>query len=351
MKIRVINSPHLSPDDLTAVMDLLQMAEDPLRFVSPGYRPNRPPDEMEGLRDASFLTDSHLERGPRRMALKLSLNQDAAAFETQAESDGNTLGRPDTLGRKPQKFPESPVRLLSEGFDQDVNNRFYLAFEVLTGLLHDMLFFAEQESTYQHSIEKYCLAALMPDRKNIMTLMDEGVLCGNCRELAQGKKKIAEHIDSVLDRIEQVRKAFRSSIEISENPNPLPLLIKGHMKDLFIRDLGNLRFQFTPLEKTLYLLFLNYPEGIKLTHLADHYEEMRSTYKEIGNPRTMEELDSRIRDLADPFSNSASEKISRIKQKLEKYMGASMAAYYIIAGERAEPKKIVLDRALLIYKD
>jgi hypothetical protein len=64
----------------------------------------------------------------------------------------------------------------------------------------------------------------------------------------------------------------------------------------------------------------------------------------------LENINSRINELIDPNSNSASEKISRIKRKITELLGAEMAHELIIQGPTGEPKKILLDRSKVVQR-
>jgi hypothetical protein len=97
-----------------------------------------------------------------------------------------------------------------------------------------------------------------------------------------------------------------------------------------------------PLEKTLYLFYLIHPEGIHLTHLVDHKEELKQLYFRFTNTGELPLIYSRIDDLCNVMSNSASEKISKIKKAFEKCIGQKLAGQYIIQGEHGDVKKILL---------
>jgi hypothetical protein len=50
------------------------------------------------------------------------------------------------------------------------------------------------------------------------------------------------------------------------------------------------------------------------------------------------------------LSDSASQKISRIKRVFEEAIGKDLAAHYYIRGELARPKAIGFDRDLLVFE-
>ena len=98
------------------------------------------------------------------------------------------------------------------------------------------------------------------------------------------------------------------------------------------------------LEKALYLLFLNHPEGIYLSSLSDYRQELYDIYTGISNTWMLHEMKARIDDMVNALSNSASEKISRIKRVFEEAIGNDLAQHYYIRGAVGEAKSIALDR-------
>lgn len=112
--------------------------------------------------------------------------------------------------------------------------------------------------------------------------------------------------------------------------------------------LGERTVPFTPLEKVVYFLFLRHPEGISLDMLPAHQDWMKMMYARIATSRSRLQFNKHIRALCDPTDNSISEKISRIRLKLEAIGGMSFARTFCIKGRRGEVKKITLQQTRLI---
>ena len=114
-------------------------------------------------------------------------------------------------------------------------------------------------------------------------------------------------------------------------------------------DFGNIEIKLRPLEKTLYLFYLNHPEGVGLSFLRGKREELYEIYTSLSSIGNLQEMKNRIDDMANITSNSAAEKISKIKATFVNTIGAELARHYYIQGGNGEVKKIVLDRGLLAY--
>ena len=92
-------------------------------------------------------------------------------------------------------------------------------------------------------------------------------------------------------------------------------------------------------------------EGIMFKNLPQYREELMSIYSKVSNRTSMDTIRRSIDDLVNPYSNSMSEKCSRIKEAFIKCMDDRVARYYYITGYRSEPKRIILDRKLVVFED
>lgn len=119
---------------------------------------------------------------------------------------------------------------------------------------------------------------------------------------------------------------------------------------IYLSDWGNKEVVMAPLPKTVFILFLNHPEGILFKELIDHKEEIRDIYKNITLRENIDEIEESIEALVDPMNNSINEKCSRIRAAFLDVVPPHLATFYHISGKRAEPKKITLDRSLLVIE-
>jgi len=109
-------------------------------------------------------------------------------------------------------------------------------------------------------------------------------------------------------------------------------------------DMPRTEIRLSPLDKAIYLLFLNHPEGINFSYLPDYREELLVIYRSLMNYRTSAEMVRSVEDVTDPTKNSINEKCARIRRAFVSHLGAYKAEPYIISGPRGEKKKISLDR-------
>ncbi|MFM7015447.1 MAG: hypothetical protein ACKOX3_03870, partial [Bacteroidota bacterium] len=102
-----------------------------------------------------------------------------------------------------------------------------------------------------------------------------------------------------------------------------------------------------PIERAVYLLFLNHPEGIRLAEMGDHKAELRGILNQVSPSDSRDTVEGQLEKLCEYNSNSLSEKMSRIKRKFDDNLGVAMSEHYYIKGPNGGLKKIQLDRTYL----
>lgn len=105
------------------------------------------------------------------------------------------------------------------------------------------------------------------------------------------------------------------------------------------------------LTKSVFLLFLKHPEGIRYKDLCDHRSELESIYMSISGRSNLESMRKSIRDLTDSVtSNSINEKVSKAKKAFRDVVDERIAKFYYIDGKQGAAKSIALDRSLVIWE-
>ena len=106
----------------------------------------------------------------------------------------------------------------------------------------------------------------------------------------------------------------------------------GSTKDFrfILPNYGNKEVMLSPIHKSLYMLFLNHPEGIEFKNLIDYREELLAIYNEVGNRVGPDKMVETVNRLTNPLDNAINEKCSRIKAAFSDLMDEYQADYYII---------------------
>jgi hypothetical protein len=109
--------------------------------------------------------------------------------------------------------------------------------------------------------------------------------------------------------------------------------------------------EMSPLPKSFYLFMLRHPEGVMFRDLPRYRSELIKIYGRVGNRLDRTAIESSIDDLIDHRSNSVNEKCSRIKEGFLRRVDDGIARNYYITGDRKSPKKVALDRSLLVLPE
>ena len=118
---------------------------------------------------------------------------------------------------------------------------------------------------------------------------------------------------------------------------------------IYLMDYEMKEVTMSPLPKALYLLFLNHPQGISFKELPDYRAELMEIYKNISLRENPVKARQSIKKLTDPLDNSVHEKCSRIRAAFLSVVAEDIAENYFVTGDRGEPKKVSLNRELVVY--
>jgi hypothetical protein len=130
-----------------------------------------------------------------------------------------------------------------------------------------------------------------------------------------------------------------------EQPSRLLITSQGR---ILLTDF-NKEIELTPLQKTVFVFFLLRSEGILFKDLPKYTKELMAIYSKISNRTSLETIQRSVNDLANPYSNSMSEKCSRIREAFMKSIDKRLAEHYCITGDRNGLKRIPLDRSLVEF--
>lgn len=159
-------------------------------------------------------------------------------------------------------------------------------------------------------------------------------------------------LDDVKQKVRLLREIGVSESEIESLfyvERPLPLLVINKDYRIILGDKQK-EVHLEPLVKSLYLLFLQHPEGIIFKDLPDYRGELANIYNKIRpwglTDRTMQSIE----DVTNPMLNSINEKCAKIKKVFETMLDSSIAEHYYIKGTRGKVKRIALPRDLVAWE-
>ncbi len=138
--------------------------------------------------------------------------------------------------------------------------------------------------------------------------------------------------------------------EIQGTKNKISSLFITDDFRIFLKDYGMKEVVMSPLPKSLFLLFLNHPEGILFKELGNHHDELLSIYRHITLRENIDAVMESIKAMTDPLNNSVNEKCSRVRSAFLEVITDELAKNYYITGKRGEPKRITLHRELVTFQ-
>lgn len=160
---------------------------------------------------------------------------------------------------------------------------------------------------------------------------------------------------AIIDEIEALKVKYGITIEeleavLSYNVKLSHLRITHH-KAIILDDFDRQEVKMDTLTKSVFLLFLKHPEGIRYKDLCDHRRELESIYLSISGRSNLESMRKSISDLTDSVtSNSINEKVSKAKKAFRDVVDERIAKFYYIDGKQGAAKSIALDRSLVIWE-
>ncbi|EPR71766.1 hypothetical protein [Cyclobacterium qasimii] len=371
----LVRSQEYALDKFWEVLELLKTFKGPLQFKTQEKPLEIPADRLEEIPFSAIDLETQ-EFEPLTLYSLNHWNQDLESLIFK-KATWNTIFDQCQEYRTEQRIPENDfIVLLTEHnneyswftaadpkgqrnlfvhtafWDQytGTDHRYPVAYHVATAILQLMTFANYNDlNMHLHKTSRGCINDFCADKKKISLKLRTADICPSCIELLDKRKVDREVIRQVLAIIEGIREQMLFKSRWKLDPKPLKLQIKGESKQIIFPELGNLEVKLTPLEKTLYLLFINHPEGIRLVELSDFRPELKGIYSSLYNGSEPASIESNTASLSNPLSNSASEKLSRIKSKFNHTLGTDLAKFYYPVGENTQVKKIELERNLIEY--
>ena len=99
---------------------------------------------------------------------------------------------------------------------------------------------------------------------------------------------------------------------------------------LVLPDAGGVQIRLTPMERTLYILFLRYPDGINADELWRYWDELCDIYGSQTIYDDIDLIEDAVEGICDEEKVTWYTNVSRIKRKITDRLGKRAAEQYII---------------------
>ena len=165
---------------------------------------------------------------------------------------------------------------------------------------------------------------------------------------------LAEKVDemdaaALLEAMSILRKRL-SDIDMLEGTDNGERILVTRDYRILLPDRFDTEIRLQPLVKTVFLLFLRHPEGIRFGDLPDYRAEMEALYRGITRRPSGPEIERSIDRLISPGDNSIHEKAAKLAAALAKYFQPQALPAYTLTGKSGAPKRIRLDRSLVEWE-
>lgn len=159
-------------------------------------------------------------------------------------------------------------------------------------------------------------------------------------------------LKEVKDRIRMLKEygmAERDIISALFHEKSLPRLTIDRRYRIYLGE-EKTEVKMEPLVKSIYILFLNHPEGIKFKCLPDYRRELTEIYSKVRPWGLSDRAIRSIEDVTNPVLNSINEKCARIRKAFLNVLDDSTAEQYYIKGTRGGVKKVSLPRDSITWE-
>lgn len=216
-------------------------------------------------------------------------------------------------------------------FGDGADIRYPISYEVTVWIMRALMFQNQQEVVKGfHKKTVGCINDFCKNKNEITIKMRTADVCDDCMKVLKKKDVEPHYLNQLFSIMDGIRSnlMFRKRVSILNKDSRINIDLTD--KKIFLTDFGNLDVRLNPKELSLYLLFINHPEGIPLNSLRDHLGELLITYQKVSGRLNLEEMQRTIHLLTDYLDGELSTTISRIKSKFKKALGEEMAQNYFI---------------------
>ena len=196
--------------------------------------------------------------------------------------------------------------------------------------------------THDHPIG--CMSDMCQYKPDVIYKLRTADICTDCKNIMLEHEVDRMLFLQVLRIFDSVRSQllFRERFEIL-NELPQMLLFPAQLKLVF-PDLNGLSIQLRPIQFAVYWFFINKPQGILLSHVHDHFDELLLLYQQCSPHTDPDNQRAVINSLCNLQDQSLSQNMSKIKKMIKQTLGDEIGENYMILGPNGGIKRIAIPR-------
>ena len=235
----------------------------------------------------------------------------------------------------------------------ECNNSFPISHQIASKILQMLMFENLEEFMNNTHRDRSigCVNDFCKDKRDVILKLKTADICNDCLKIMDEKSIETSIIKQVTNILEGLRSKMLSIEKFKQTLKPSKLYINPENGDIHLFDLGNTKIKLTPLEKTVYHLFINHPEGIAAQDFQDYQEEVKNLYYSFSKSINLENQKKNLKHLLSPMTNSLQEKLSNIKRKFRDLVDFEHLNKYIVQRDRKDGKyKLIFKSDFIIKK-
>lgn len=124
---------------------------------------------------------------------------------------------------------------------------------------------------------------------------------------------------------------------VSALEQPVPLVV-SHYGKIHLPELGDISIRMNPTQLTLYVLFLQHPEGISADELVGFRSELLGLYRRFSRLGDTERYEEVVDTLLDEDKDVLYSVISKIRTIFTRTLGSRLASHYYISRSNEDGK-------------
>ncbi len=205
-----------------------------------------------------------------------------------------------------------------------------------------------------------CIMDYCADKRQVSLKLRTADICADCLDAIRQAGIDPNVVNHVLNILEEIRRNMLFKSRWSFDPKPLVLSVEGEGRELYFPELSSLKIELRPLQRALYLFYLEHPDGVPFSQLHRYEDDIFKIYSTITGKQWHEVLDReqydqarhRIRNLVDINNNpTRNRSIKYISEAFEQAVGPDAAGLYCISGPTGGNRKIAVDRQYVQYRE
>ena len=205
-----------------------------------------------------------------------------------------------------------------------------------------------KEAQQMKGIEELAFYCAEPLESTVLVILLHGASVDKRKAFYKAAQKVGEVVDSPALRDYEIPNwilSYYNARGLQIDPQAAALLAESVGTDL-----STIVVETDKLTKALYFCYLRHHEGIAQKDLVDYEQEILGYYSRISGRDDQKKMRESVRNFVNPLNNSVNVSMSRIKKVFKDIVDDRIAQSYYINGRAGEPRKISLDRDLVIWE-